>query len=311
MISLGATGLKDCDSIRPGPTECDARTGNGKCMADDYKYRPNRSNEPYRRGAEPPRASDFSNSSDPLAELARLIGQNDPFADRRRGSRTRARSCSRATCAVRPPPRDLPPAICRHAICWPAKYRSAISSRATCRRAAIRRRQRRPNGRLRSARRATGAMISSRAAAAATVIPAFGDYAPSRATGRDPIPPTDDYLAARGCGDRYASPSPYDSYAPQVPAAPVPREEPRWPETPAYADPHRYDEPASEQGPEPSGIMPISRRKPRPPNRPPRNRSTRTSNTIRTTLRCSRKTRTRMTMRRGPIGEAASRRRWR
>ena len=55
-------------------------------MADDYKYRPNRSNEPYRRGAEPPRASDFSNGSDPLAELARLIGQNDPFADGGRGS---------------------------------------------------------------------------------------------------------------------------------------------------------------------------------------------------------------------------------
>ncbi len=78
--------------------------------------------------------------------------------------------------------------------------------------------------------------------------PAFGDYPPSRATGRDPISPSDDYLAARGGGDRYASPSPYDSYAPAVPAAPVPREEPRWPEAPAYADPRRYDEPAAEQG---------------------------------------------------------------
>ena len=48
-------------------------------MADDYKSRSYR-DDPYRRAAEPARPSDYSNS-DPLAELARLIGQNDPFTE--------------------------------------------------------------------------------------------------------------------------------------------------------------------------------------------------------------------------------------
>jgi hypothetical protein len=48
-------------------------------MADDTRQRSFRSNEPYRRAAEPPRLNE--NASDPLAELARLIGQSDPFAE--------------------------------------------------------------------------------------------------------------------------------------------------------------------------------------------------------------------------------------
>jgi hypothetical protein len=48
-------------------------------MADDNTRRSYRSNEPYRHAAEPPRPSD--QASDPLAELARLIGRNDPFAE--------------------------------------------------------------------------------------------------------------------------------------------------------------------------------------------------------------------------------------
>ena len=48
-------------------------------MVDDHTQRPYRSNEPTARG-EPAKAS--GSGSDPLAELARLIGQNNPFADR-------------------------------------------------------------------------------------------------------------------------------------------------------------------------------------------------------------------------------------
>jgi hypothetical protein len=48
-------------------------------MADENTRRSYRSNEPFRREAEPSRPSD--EASDPLAELARLIGRNDPFAE--------------------------------------------------------------------------------------------------------------------------------------------------------------------------------------------------------------------------------------
>jgi hypothetical protein len=47
-------------------------------MVDDHTQRPYRSNEAPARGASP-KAS--GSSSDPLAELARLIGQNDPFSE--------------------------------------------------------------------------------------------------------------------------------------------------------------------------------------------------------------------------------------
>ena len=48
-------------------------------MADDNRRY--RSNDPYRRAAEPPRPSEEASARDPLAELARLLGQSDPFAD--------------------------------------------------------------------------------------------------------------------------------------------------------------------------------------------------------------------------------------
>jgi hypothetical protein len=49
-------------------------------MADDSRFRPPRPGESYRRAAaEPLRASE--RASDPLAELARLIGKNDPYAE--------------------------------------------------------------------------------------------------------------------------------------------------------------------------------------------------------------------------------------
>src|SRR5215467_1304918 len=49
-------------------------------MADNTS-RPYRSSDPYRRAAEPPRPSQEASARDPLAELARLLGQSDPFAD--------------------------------------------------------------------------------------------------------------------------------------------------------------------------------------------------------------------------------------
>jgi hypothetical protein len=49
-------------------------------MADDNTVRSYRSNDLHRRNTDPAEAQDFDFSgSDPLAELARLIGQNDPY----------------------------------------------------------------------------------------------------------------------------------------------------------------------------------------------------------------------------------------
>ena len=72
------------------PTECDASTGNGLSMADENRLRSYRSNDPYRRAAEPPQPSEPAGASDPLAELARLIGQSDPFAEFGRSNQRQA-----------------------------------------------------------------------------------------------------------------------------------------------------------------------------------------------------------------------------
>ncbi|HZP75221.1 MAG TPA: SPOR domain-containing protein [Pseudolabrys sp.] len=55
-------------------------------MADNYNQRSNRPNDPYARPAEQPAAA----SNDPLAELARLIGQTDPFGEFGRDARRAA-----------------------------------------------------------------------------------------------------------------------------------------------------------------------------------------------------------------------------
>jgi hypothetical protein len=61
-------------------------------MADDNTLRPYRSSDPYRGAAESPRPSEEASARDPLAELARLLGQSDPFADvGRSNSRDRQR----------------------------------------------------------------------------------------------------------------------------------------------------------------------------------------------------------------------------
>src|ERR1022692_2444606 len=69
-------------------------------MADDQNQRPYRLNETLPRATPAVSAS----ASDPLAELARLIGQNDPFAEFGRGNARRA--------AVPPPAanKSAPPA---------------------------------------------------------------------------------------------------------------------------------------------------------------------------------------------------------
>jgi hypothetical protein len=64
------------------PTGCGASVPEtGMSMADDNTLRPYRSSDPYRRAAEPARPSEEASARDPLAELARLLGQSDPFAD--------------------------------------------------------------------------------------------------------------------------------------------------------------------------------------------------------------------------------------
>jgi hypothetical protein len=55
-------------------------------MADDHTLRSFRSNEPRRRASEPLRQGGQAGTADPLAELARLIGQSDPLAELGRSS---------------------------------------------------------------------------------------------------------------------------------------------------------------------------------------------------------------------------------
>ncbi len=80
-------------------------------MADNQIQRPYRSNEPPARGAP---AATPSSASDPLAELARLIGQSDPFAEfgrdnARRGAAPRAAEPA-ADWAAPPAPPEAPAA---------------------------------------------------------------------------------------------------------------------------------------------------------------------------------------------------------
>ena len=50
-------------------------------MADDSTFRSTRPGNPYGRANRPARPSDDVTGADPLAELARLIGKNDPYAE--------------------------------------------------------------------------------------------------------------------------------------------------------------------------------------------------------------------------------------
>src|SRR5262249_17393790 len=70
---------------------CGAITRSGMSMADDHTLGSYRSTDPQRRASEPARPNEQAGSGDPLAELARLIGQSDPFAEFGRSSRRAAR----------------------------------------------------------------------------------------------------------------------------------------------------------------------------------------------------------------------------
>jgi sporulation related protein len=59
-------------------------------MADDHTFGSYRSTDPQQRGSEPARPDEQAGSGDPLAELARLIGQSDPFAEFGRSNSRRA-----------------------------------------------------------------------------------------------------------------------------------------------------------------------------------------------------------------------------
>src|SRR5215471_12685477 len=70
-------------------------------MADDHTLDSYRSNDPQRRAAEPSRSAEQPRASDPLAELARLIGQRDPFAEfGRSNARQNSREAARQTQAA-------------------------------------------------------------------------------------------------------------------------------------------------------------------------------------------------------------------
>jgi hypothetical protein len=76
-------------------------------MADDHIQRPYRANEPPPRNA--PGATPGS-GSDPLAELARLIGQNDPFAEFGRNNARYAAPPPAAEWSAPPATPEMPPA---------------------------------------------------------------------------------------------------------------------------------------------------------------------------------------------------------
>ncbi len=80
-------------------------------MADDHIQRPYRASQPPVRNA-PGIASATPSASDPLAELARLIGQNDPFAEYGRDGGQRAAAAPVVGPAeyAQPPAHDLPAA---------------------------------------------------------------------------------------------------------------------------------------------------------------------------------------------------------
>ena len=81
MISLGAIGQMDPGSTVPSQDRLRATpvSETTESMADDNRFRSTRPGDSFRRAAEPSRSS--GHASDPLAELARLIGKNDPYAE--------------------------------------------------------------------------------------------------------------------------------------------------------------------------------------------------------------------------------------
>jgi hypothetical protein len=76
LISLGAVGREGAvDGVNPEPIGYNANNRKRTSMADDKTSRSYRASELHRHSAEPGRPG----TGDPLAELARLIGQTDPY----------------------------------------------------------------------------------------------------------------------------------------------------------------------------------------------------------------------------------------
>jgi len=97
-------------------------------MADDNHSRSYRSPDPYRRAASAASPGEQAGGSDPLAELARLIGQSDPFAELGRSPREAPHAPPSTApdwqaaheqhfAATRPPAREPYPASDDHS--WP------------------------------------------------------------------------------------------------------------------------------------------------------------------------------------------------
>jgi hypothetical protein len=80
-------------------------------MADDRTLSSYRSTDPQRRTAEPARPDEQAGAGDPLAELARLIGQSDPYAEfGRSGARRTNRQAQGLVQAAAAPQQWQPPA---------------------------------------------------------------------------------------------------------------------------------------------------------------------------------------------------------
>ena len=69
-------------------------------MADRYQDRPFPAHDDYGRGTDQHGQKD---DSDPLAELARLIGQTDPFAMSRANAKAQPQAAPRAAAPQQPP----------------------------------------------------------------------------------------------------------------------------------------------------------------------------------------------------------------
>ena len=82
-------------------------------MADRYQDRPNPAHDDYGRGSDPHAANRAE--SDPLAELARLIGQTDPFAMGRANAKVQPRAEPRPQVQQYQPPAEIEDVLLRHA----------------------------------------------------------------------------------------------------------------------------------------------------------------------------------------------------
>src|SRR5690348_17215417 len=120
-------GLGQDARTTPLPPDA-ARSRTGNRMADDHSQRPYRSSETIARSGQA-RSTSSAGGSDPLAELARLIGQTDPFGDLGKEPRRAAASPQPAADWAAPPPQQpsAPPVAPHFAHEDPAAYQPPSS----------------------------------------------------------------------------------------------------------------------------------------------------------------------------------------